>query len=207
MTIVFLALLYFVLRNIKVQKITCESQYGKCSTDILVGISKLQNTNIFNARSGVYKLLKDSPIINNYSVNFIPPLNLAIYVLEKKPIVAFVLKDGSFAEVDKEGNVIGNVRQTTLPKITSIELSNEQRMYAANLISKLYLFYKVNSAKITQDGIEVGGINGKSVIFPLSGDSDVLLGALNLIISRLPSVKEASTIGTIDLRFKNPVLR
>ena len=40
----------------------------------------------------------------------------------------------------------------------------------------------------------------------MSGDQDVVLGALGLIVSRLPSVKEASTIRVIDLRYKNPIL-
>ena len=48
---------------------------------------------------------------------------------------------------------------------------------------------------------------GVKVIFPLEGDIDVLLGSLRLILSQLNNDEREIRIGSIDLRFENPVLR
>jgi len=74
-------------------------------------------------------------------------------------------------------------------------------------MNSLYTFYSVDKGATTGDGFFIDNIRSKKVIFPLNGDKDLLLGSMNLIFSRLPSLKEASTIETIDLRYKNPVLR
>src|SRR5258708_27862598 len=131
-----------------------------------------------------------------------------VVVIERKPIAAFILSPNEFDLVDKDGIVTEKSSKTALPKLdSSIQLTGGQIVYLANLMSRLYNFFGVTSGKVSRDGLEVNNIHGRKVVFPLSGDIDVLLGSLTLIISRLPSVPEASTMVTIDLRFKNPVLR
>ncbi len=200
--------IYFVVKSVKVQNITCESQYGECYSALASSISNISHNNIFETRNNLINLLRSDKSILDYSVNFKLPLNFSVNVIEKKAIAAFILTDGQFALVDKDGNLLYKVKKTSLPKVSSaIALDRDKIMYIANLMAEIYTFYKVDSGKVTADGIEVDNINGKKILFPLDGDQDKLLGALILIISRLPSVKEASTISTIDLRFKNPVLR
>ncbi len=200
--------IYFVFQKAKVQKITCESQLGKCNPRLLAKIESVKKENIFVTRISLNNLLKDEKSILGYTIEFRLPLNLIIHVIERQPVIAFLLNNGKYALVDQEGVITEEVMATNLPKIVSINLNQSELQFASDLISSLYKFFKpVGGIKITADGIEVDNIVGKRVIFPLTGDRDILLGSLNLIISRLPSVKEASTIGVIDLRFKNPVLK
>jgi hypothetical protein len=55
--------------------------------------------------------------------------------------------------------------------------------------------------------------DGNKAIFPLEGDRDVLVGAFRLIYSQLNQDAQTSKIEgvktpfTIDLRYKNPVIR
>jgi cell division septal protein FtsQ len=200
-------IVFFVIKSIKVVKINCQSQYGECNSNLQSKIAQIKKNPLFETRGDLIDLLKKDKSIIDFSVRFGLPYNFDVYVIEKKALVAFLLKNGHFALVDKDGLIVNEAEKTNLPKIISIELDHDQLQFAANLISRLYIFYKINSAKITQEGIEVDNLSGKTVLFPLSGNDDELLGALSLIISRLPSVKEASTIKVVDLRFKNPVLK
>ena len=197
-----------IFKALKINNITCESQFGVCDASILYIVSSIKYKNVFETRSELDKLLKQDKSVLEYSIRFELPYNFKVIVIERKPIVAFVLNKTEFALVDKDGVITEKTQTTALPKIdSSIVLTADQTVYLANLMSRLYNFFGVNSGKVTADGFEVDNIEGKKVIFPLTGDVDVLLGSLTLIISRLPSVPEASTIVTIDLRFKNPVLR
>jgi hypothetical protein len=45
------------------------------------------------------------------------------------------------------------------------------------------------------------------VIFPLEGDSDILLGGLRLIYSKIKEDGNLAGYSQIDMRYKNPVLR
>ena len=201
---------FLVLKNFKIQKITCESQYGQCTGNLQFLISNLQTKkqNILQTRADLNNLLKADNSILSYSINFQLPNSFKVNVVERKAIVAYATKMQGFDLVDSEGNILTQVSVTNLPKITtSINLGHDQIVFISNLMNRLNFLYKVNSGKVTADGFFVDNIYGKKVIFPLVGDQDILLGSLALIISRLPSVKEASTISVIDLRYKNPVLR
>lgn len=200
--------IYFVIKSVKIQSITCESQYGECTSHLESQISNVKNKNLFDTRNNLITLLKNEKSVLDYSVNFKLPFSFEVNVLERKAIAAIILTDGQFALIDKDGILIDKVKKTSLPKVSSsIPLEQDKIVYIANLMAEIYTFYRIDNGKVTADGIEVDNIDGKKILFPLEGDRDKLLGALILIISRLPSVKEASTISTIDLRFKNPVLR
>ncbi len=200
--------IYILLINLKVQHIICESQYGSCGTNLKFQISNLKHNNIFETRRELNNLLKKNTGVLDYSIEFKFPLDLTVHVIERQPVIAFLLANGKYALVDRNGVITDEATGTNLPKIVTIPLNQDELEFSSNIIWRLYNYFKPKgNIKITADGIEVDNIAGKKVIFPLIGDADLLLGSLNLIISRLPSVKEATTMGIIDLRFKNPVLR
>ncbi len=201
-------IIFFILKNIKIKNISCSSQYGSCNPILQSEIAKIKNKNILETRNELNKLLKNDNSVLSYSINFMLLTNFKVNVIERKAVVAFTLPTGEFALVDASGNILANVKETNLPKVTTaITLSHEEVIYITTLMAKLHILYNTNSASVTADGIFIDNIDGKKVIFPLSADTDVVIGSLVLIISRLPSVKEASTISVIDLRYKNPVLR
>ncbi len=209
LTLIFIfGSLFFLLKNLKVQNINCISQFGNCSPDLQAEILKAKDKNIFESFSLLKNSLKKENKVLGYSINLTLPFNLEINCIERTPIIAFNLKNGNFALVDKDGVIADVAKNTTLPKIlSSTPVSNEQLIFISGLMHSLNTFYNINEGKITENGLEISNLNKKRVIFPLSGDKDILLGSLNLILSRLPSVQEASTISTIDLRFKNPILK
>jgi cell division septal protein FtsQ len=206
--IVVCLIIFFFLRVLKIQSITCSNQYGNCTSRLQLEIGTVKKENIFQTKNNLEKVLKNDKSVLDYSIEFRLPLTFQVHVIEKKPITAFITKSGSFALIDSNGDVIDEVKETNLPKVISYyNLDTLQIKYIANLMATIYTYYKSNSAKASQDGLEVNNINGKKVMFPLKGDQDVLLGSLALILSRLPRIQEASTISVIDLRYKNPVLR
>ena len=77
----------------------------------------------------------------------------------------------------------------------------------------MFSTYQVQDGEIIDSNLVVEVTGGRSVIFPLQGDKEVLMGSLNLILSRLNSEDEksriegAENVEIIDLRFKNPVLK
>lgn len=203
----------FVFKSIKVNKIICENQFGICRTSIKNQIANIKDKNIFEIYPKLNNLFKKDPAVLQYRIDFHLPLNIKVNAVERKPIAAFVLSNKTFALVDKDGVTTEKVSSTALPQISSINLSTTQVVYIANLVSELYTLYGVKSANVTEDGLVIDKLGGKKVYFPLDGDKDVLLGSLSLILSRLPRLQEDSTIaeqgtiGIIDLRFKNPVLK
>ena len=211
--VVFLILLgaggFFLVRAIRISRVVCKSQFGPCQNDLDSKLQLAKGKGIFEAKAYLNDTLKKDSKILRFSVGFLLPSGFNVSVIEKKALVAFVPRGGGdFILVSGDGEILAHEKTSLLPKITSyLELDHERLVYAANLVSSLYIFYNVNSATIDNDGIKVSGINGMDVIFPLDGDRDVLLGSLSLILSRLPSVKEDTKIKVIDLRFKNPVLR
>lgn len=210
LVLVFVGAIWIIFfKFLKVSKINCESQYGICDSNLELIISALQNKkeNIFEARNDLEKILKYNKNVLDYSIRFNPLFGLKAFVIEKKAVAAFVTGN-IFTLVDSDGEILGKTNSTALPKIdSSINLSSDEISYLAKLMSGLYNFFGVTTGKVTADGLTVTNLKGKTVIFPLTGNIDVLLGSLTLIFSRLPSVSQASTILTIDLRFKNPVLR
>ncbi len=196
---------FLILKFVRIGDVSCESQFGSCDKSLVEQLKTAKGKNISDARGYLNDILKKNPIVLNFSIKFQLLSNFKVDVIERKAIAAFVGKDSNLILIDEDGVVIGKTETTNLPKITtSIELAKDELVYVANLVSNLYVFYNTNKVMIDANGLTVENIAGKKVIFPLFGDKDVLMGSLGLILSRLPSVKE---ISTIDLRFKNPVLR
>lgn len=203
-------ILFLFLRFIKIQKIICTSQYGNCDTTLETSINNLQNKNenFIQTYFDLKNILKNSKSILNYRVDLVLPFDFKVNVISRTAIVAFSLKDGNFGLIDGNGVLISEVRDTNLPKIISYyNPTSDQLDFIANLVSRIYTLYTPTQTKVMSDGIYFENLKGKTVIFPMDGDQDELIGSLNIIFSRLPSIKEASTISQIDLRYKNPVLR
>jgi cell division septal protein FtsQ len=199
---------YFAFNKIKIQKITCRSQFGECDSELKSQIANFHKGDVFQTKESLDSMLVADKNVSKYEINFLLPFNFEVNVIEREPIVAFVKNDGGFALVDSQGQIVDNAAETNLPRIVSYStLDTQQIMYIANLVNRIYNFFGSTTARVSADGIEIPNIKGKDVIFPLQGDQDVLLGSLTLILSRLPTTPEATTIRVIDLRFKNPVLR
>ena len=212
-----LAAFSFVPKFIRIDEVVCVSQFGPCVLDDK--LSLLAGKSLDEVKKEVSNVLSQEDSIADFSIQFKIPGTLEVAVIEKKP--KFALKDSSadlLALVDKEGKVLKIVEESSLPRVTTAgrlpnvgERVKEESFFALNILYNLAASYAVVAGRIENNALVVNLPQGYKVVFPLSGDKDVLLGALRLLIERLNEGGKDSRINggvtEIDLRFKNPVLK
>lgn len=212
-----ISLFFYVPKLIFVNKISCKSQFGPCSTSLSEKLASKEGKNLKEVKKEVKEVLSYETSVSDFSLQFRIPASLNVFVVEKKPKFA-VKQENYFGLIDKEGIVLRIEKATSLPyveiqeKIPGVgEKVNEKTFFALNAVYNLFIQYQVRSGVISGNFLVIDSIEGRQVIFPLEGDLDVLLGALRLIINRLNASAKDTRIETsvkeIDLRFKNPVLR
>lgn len=221
LSILFIALSFaafsFAPKFIQINEVVCRSQFGPCNLgDELLGLA---GKSLYETKKEVKSVLLQEDSISDFSMQFKIPGTLEVAVIEKKP--KFALKDSSsnlLALIDKEGKVLKIVEDSSLPQvITAGKLPNvgervkEEYFFALNIVYNVSASYQVMEGRIENNSLLVNVPQGYKVVFPLSGDKDVLLGALRLLIERLNDAGKDSRINEgiteIDLRFKNPVLK
>ncbi|MEK7526264.1 MAG: cell division protein FtsQ/DivIB [Patescibacteria group bacterium] len=209
--IILLTVLFFVFpRVFKIKDIECKSQYGPCSSQLESSLISNKNTSYLLAKKNITKTLADSKDVSQFSIRFMFPAKFLVEVIESKAIVA-IDYEGKFYLLDKQGVVLAIVDQNNLPVIHvsgfDPNFSVNQKMsaefvFVSNAMNKIYLVYNVNEATMTENQFSFVLSSGKTIIFPTLGNSDVLFGSLQIILSRLNR-----DFAIIDLRYKNPVLR
>lgn len=200
-------------RLIKITQINCSSQFGPCSFSLNEKMMSLQNNDYHTLKTRLPQILSKEFLISEYEFRLNLPNTIDIYVVERKPEVAITKQNSpnSFALLDSNGVVLTTEEKTSLPVLLikqDINYSVGDTMpnsiiFATQVLKNIANLYNIKLAILEPDGIVFELSEDKKVIFPLSGNLDELFGALTLILSRLNSIPEASTI---DLRFKNPVL-
>ena len=196
-------------------KIDCKSQYGDCPEQILAKLTPFNGKSLFVARRGIRKALRSDFLISDYSLQYKIPNILRVELLVKKAVVAF--RDsttGTYILVDNEGVVLSKTSDSVLPVITveegladvgqSISPAN---LLALKIVTGVYQMYQARDSAILEGSLLVELPGQIRVIFPLEGDSEILLGSLRLIYSKLREDGNLAVYSQIDLRYKNPVLR
>lgn len=206
--------LFFILpRILKIGEINCQSQFGPCSQSLEEKIETLsqEKKTFFETKKEATAFLNDETTVNDFSFQFKLPDKLEINVIERKPKFAVQDQSGMVALIDGDGYVIAIQDSTGLPRlITSENLANvnervaEETLFALGLLYDLFSFYQVQAGKIDNDSLVIELPRGPRVIFPLEGNRPALLGSLKLVLAKLNS---DSLVSTIDLRFKNPVIK
>lgn len=194
--------------------IKCQSQYGDCNNEILQGLSSYNQKNLYKAKSGVSKYLKSNYLISDFSLQFKLPNILFVQILVKKPVFALYNSTQSMAAlVDPEGKVLSINKDTLLPRVVtnqdlpkSGENVGANNLFALKIIGGVYEMYQINDGFLENDSLTVDLTGPIRVIFPLEGDTEVLLGALKLIYTKTQGENQGR-FTQIDLRYKNPVLR
>ena len=200
------------LKFTKVSKVSCTSQFGPCSVKVEKFLSRVVSENLFTARSIAMSYLAREPLISDFSVSLESVSVLRIFIIERYGYIAFK-RNGSenYMIVDIEGVVIKDEKESALPVLsvdedlppTGQSVKGEQ-LFGAKLLKTLSDAYGVSRGYLDKDSLKVEVANETKVIFPLSGDKDVMLGSLRFLLSRLKPLQSGSTI---DLRYKNPVIR
>lgn len=211
--LVFAAVLILLPLLIKV-RIECKSQYGDCPSEVASGLETFGEKNLFISRQKASSYLKKNFLVADFSIQFKLPNVMLVNVIAKKPY--FALKNatsGKFELVDQKGVVVAVTDASNLPTVVTPEplkktgeVVRASDLFALNLVAGTYQMYQVGYGTITNDALAVDIGGGLRVIFPLEGDSEVLLGGLRLIYSKV-TTNYLGTYSQIDMRYKNPVLR
>lgn len=223
--LVILLLLFWVIPTsvIKIKHIDCSSQFGECSQEIIRELEAVEKTNYKKTRRQLTDVLKRSILVDQYNTWLTLPSTIRVNVIETKPKYALSdIKESVIALINSQGVVVAFTETSNLPVLIIDGLPpnlgekvSDKQLFALELAFSVASVYEVNKQMLFEDRLEVelSGTLSQRVIFPLEGERDVLLGALSLILSRLKVIEQDSRIEkgkifqTIDLRFKNPVLR
>ena len=206
----FLLFPFLVLpRIIKVRVVECYNQYGLCSNEFLTKVNPVLGESFDTAKKKISEEFKNTKLIENYSFRFKLPSTLRIDLILKKSKYALYQKNtNEIVVLDNKGVVLEKVQTINLPHVITVdnlpnigEVVENKKTFALELLYGIYYLYQVKSGEIVNDSLEVRIPDAGKIIFPLSGERDILLGSMKLILTRTGKFKE------IDLRYKNPVVR
>jgi hypothetical protein len=196
-------------------KVDCKSQYGACPQQVVDKINRFNGKSLFIARNGITKILKNDYQVSDFSLQFKLPATLHTELIIKKAAIAMGNgAGGPLILVDKDGTVISTASESALPILSvSGDLAKVGQnvgttdLFAINIAEGVFEMYQIRNFSI-QDGSLLVELPGQiRVIFPLDGDTAILLGSLRLIYSKIQADGNPLGYSQIDLRFKNPVLR
>lgn len=220
--------IYFLPRKIVINEFSCDSQFGPCNQDLLDKIVESRGSSIKDARKKVQDILSNEPLISDYSTHYKIPDEMEVNILLRKPHFGITFNNSeSVALIDDEGYVIAYNKETTLPLLEALkpppqvgEKVEEENLFALKLLGDMYDYYQIKDARVEADGVIFEMDGSKKVIFPLEGDREILIASLAVILTRLNADDSSTRIEnveglkttclqgcTIDLRYKNPVIR
>lgn len=217
LVILLLIAAYILLFRVSLAEVECESQFGPCSQSIDEALGKLSGKPIIPTVRRMQDYLGKEKRIKQYSIRFLVPSKLKAYIVEKKGAAALgKIGLNNYFIVDEEGVVLGKEKSTFLPMINVVDGDltygpgskvSDKLKFAVELTSYMFSVYATKLSTLYEDRIEIVLGSGIKVIFPTNGEIDVLLGSLNLILSRLNNPSSEIRIGEVDLRYKNPIIR
>lgn len=211
-----------VPKALTINKVTCVSQFGPCNQNIEEVIGKAEKKKLIEATGELKSQLSTSSLVSDYSIQFKFPDKLEVRILERKPsYVLLSSRIDTVALIDSEGQVTAITKDSSLrlPSVTIDgplpnvgNLVEEKVLFALSIVYGISSVHPPRTGLIEDDKLLIEFTPSLTVIFPLEGDKEVLIGSLEAILSRLNADSEGfrideTPISVIDLRFKNPVLR
>jgi hypothetical protein len=180
------------------------SECTNCPEDIK---NSVQNKNYKEAKS----YLSSHKRLESYELSFTTK-GIIVDVIEKKPDVAFFTSpDGPYFLFDKFGTLLNYTpNQVNLPTVTispSVSLSESEASFISEISYYIFNSQSVKEATVIDQGVNFKLSDNTSIIIPISGDIDLLLGSMKISLSWLKSDQNTSKMNTLDLRFKNPVIK
>lgn len=214
---VFITGIFQIPNLLIISRVDCKSQYGVCSDQIFNETSYLGKS-YQTIRKDLGGNLPSNPLVESYRTTFKFPNSLLLEIVEKKPIFALKLINNKlYAQIYQDGQVVKIVEENALPHIEVGMLPkqnshvSDEILFALRLVAEVSKSYDVVSSKIVDEAL-VLEIENYQVIFPTTGDIEVLLGSFYTIYNQLNNAELGLIIGDrnlslIDLRFENPVLK
>jgi cell division septal protein FtsQ len=203
----------YLPRIVKINSVTCESQFGPCSPNLSEKLALLRGTPVGETRKRVSEILASDILVKKFSIQFKLPNNFEVNILERKP--KFALNNSGRSTVtlvDEEGYIVAIEVSTNLPRVIIHDFPgnvgekvSKENLFALQVVGDLFTFYQIKKGEVDKDNLRVELKNGVKVIFPLEGDRSVLISSLELVLKRYGA--DSDLPDEIDLRYKNPVIR
>lgn len=219
------SIIYLAPSFIPISQIKCKSQYGPCNSTLVLRLEGMKGKKLKVAKDEIQNILATEILVSDFLIQFKLPASLEVSMVERKPLYSLTKKGASaFAQVDESGLVIRIDDKTSLPRLYTTGLIpnvgdkvDDRHLFALGILYRMYAFYQVQEVTMEENYVETELKNGPKVIFPLEGDEDILIASLRLILARLNDEGEGirinetekllTKLNTIDLRYKNPVIR
>ena len=212
---------FIIPRKIDIASIECTNQFATCSESIQTDLNVLSGDDLHTVRQRIITYLSKNVKIESYTFHYRFPDTYVVTIIEKTATFSIRNTDyNSIALLSSEGEVLSLVEESALPSLTVNDhvwnigdRADRDIWSATSLAESLYKLYPNAEYTIRDNSLVVNNLDTYVVYFPLTGERDVLLGSLTLILSRLKLDEEEFRIEgdrkvqEIDLRFKNPVLR
>lgn len=193
---------------------TCKTQFGQCAEEDTFPIKKYEGKSLFflNRRALNQELEKNFK--NEYAYNHLYfPNTLDVYIKKRKAVVGITkTATQKIYLVSKEGVVLEEVESTALPLLILGEefeippignIVKDKEIVGIEILNYVYKIWSQPHAKIESNKFLVK-INETLVTFPLDREPSIVIGALQLILTR--SKIDSKLVKTIDLRYKKPIL-
>lgn len=205
----------FLTKILPVKNIICKTQYGPCENEDYKLVDRFYGESLMlvsetKIREEVLQNFKNESVV----VHKIIPNTLSL-IVEKRRAYAAVTKDGLGGDfvISRNGSVLSFVQNSALP-ILNLGPEYKNPVVGENVTEEItrslrivYLTSKireVGKATLSQSRLTIDS-EGTTIVYPEDGDPEILVGALQLIVSR--AKMESKMPVNIDLRFKNPVLK
>lgn len=212
---------FFILpRIIKIDSIRCSTQFGQCGDAFEDLYLEEDKVNLLVAREMLEGKIKADFRIDKSSVRYSFPSTLDVSIVMREPRFGLKRDDSSgVGLVDREGMVILFEDKTALPTLNVDDVPNvgehipDKYIFALSVVDRFFRYYDVKSADYSDHKLTMYLNNYPRLIFPETGDAELLTGSASFILSRLKQqpedfrIESTEQIQEIDLRFKNPVLR
>ena len=213
----FVGALLFRSNFLAIESINCKTQYGICTDQETEMFYQFKGKNLFTLNQNLVKSLGERFSSNRrVFIQKVFPNTLVVVLEKKKPIVAVkmdVQPRGVFL-VDQDANVIEFASDTALSVIV-IKEGSAALVIGKSLGEEFAQAVQIMSLVEKTQGVSQGYYDGNvfsleladstKVFFPLDKNPQVLVGALQLILTR--SRIDSKLPRIIDLRYSNPVLR
>ncbi|OGM03698.1 hypothetical protein A2715_05325 [Candidatus Woesebacteria bacterium RIFCSPHIGHO2_01_FULL_39_32] len=218
-TIIVAGLLISVISGlIKIREISCENQNGECSRGVTQKFTEAKGLPYSSAKNKLTEMLQSNVAVKKYTIHFQIPAKLEVNIIESKP--KYALKNSTsniFSLVGEDGRVISQAESSDLPTLfvekdlhPTTQTIDMETLFASEIVFSISNIHKFKSARLEGGKLIVEVVEGPTVIFPLEGDREILLGSYVLVTDELKKEGIGSTIKNpriIDLRFKNPILK
>lgn len=217
--LVFLFLLPVFLVNF--EKVECiEKDDVFCSLETSSFLKQFERKNFFSIYSSK-KNFFSTPSILNYKFTFFPfEKKVVLRVDENKPFIAIDNFQHSFFLVSNEGVLVQKTgRKLDIPVVGVKDFNYEvgdkisdDLLLSLKAFFYIHRLYKVEKGIIFNDRVEIYMKDGPALILP-RGDYKTVLSRTVFLLNTISTIPEkfnldkSLTYITIDLRYKNPVLR